>query len=1038
MFKKLLLLFTSIAIVVPIWAVAKGEDGSISGTIIDDVTGETLPGATIMLEELDVATASDQDGEFALENVPPGTYILTVTYIGYTEYSTTVEIGSGENVNLDIILDSDVLGLDDIVVTGFSVGRSRTKAPFSIQSISSEQLQHVPATNPANAVRARTPGVRVVQGSGRPGAGMHMRLRGSNNLGTDGQGPLIVVDGMITRGRIQDFDMQNVESIEIIKGAAAASLYGSLAGSGVIQIITKRGADVDENIVTVRNELGFSSLGNRIDLAEHHAFSLDEDGNYRDEEGQTNAISARGIMDKPYDQNIDHLSEFFTSMPFYTNFVSLEGRQGDLNYMVSFENMNDGGVVAEMPDYKRRNFRVNVDNRFSDRFMVSLSTFYGQIDGYAISETGQGMNPFWGILMAHPDTDLRQPGPDGEEFNPFVSIQNSQNPLYVVSTREFTRDRERFMGNVHAQFDVTDWWQLDGRYSLDRTNTKSVNFIEQGTQRATDPTNPLRGSYSRSHSIGYASIANFRSLAEQQFGNLNTGLTFSYSYERRPYESTSTSTSDFIIAGVRDLSNSPQERLNASSYTSESRAEDIMGNLTLDYDETYIFDGILRRDGTSLFGGDQRYKMYYRLAGAYRLTEDVTLPNVQELKLRASYGTSGRRPGFSAQYEVINVTPDGFSKQTAGNSNLKPANVTELELGLDMTFMDRFMAELNYAETVATDQILLVPISPSTGYSSQWQNAGTLESETLEIALNGRFIDRMDMTWDVDLSFDKLFRQEITELNRAPFYRRQGSGEATVDIFRIAEGEQLGSMHGQAFVTSVDELTLDENGHVMNWPGYSPNNPEDNLGPDDFVRNSEGYLVEEGTEFTTDERPMHMVDEDGEVIRTQIGDTNPDFNVGLGSTFHYRNFTFFTLLDWQQGGDVYNYTRQMLYRNYRHGDMDMSGKPEGEQKHAEYFASGLYNDNAPVNEFVEDATFLKLREVSLSYSLHDRLLRGVRLDNLVRDASISISGRNLLTFTGYSGFDPEVAAGGNATNFRVDEYTYPNFRTVTMSLELRF
>ncbi len=1037
MLKKLRFLILCTLLAVPLLSFAESSlagERVITGTVTGAIDGEPLPGVSVLIQGTNLGTSTNADGEYEI-SVTDEHEVLVFSFMGYESQSIEIE----DQEVIDIELESDILGLeDDIVVTGFSVGTPQTKAPFSIQSIRAEQLEQVPATNPGNAIRARAPGVRVVQGSGMPGSAMNLRLRGSNNLGTDGQGPLLVVDGMVTRGRIQDFDMQNVESIEIIKGAAAASLYGSLAGSGVVQIITKRGADMDDTMITVRNELGFSSLGNRIDLAEHHAYSLDDDGNYRNEQGELNAVSARGIMDRPYDQNIDQLDEFFTGNNFFTNFASIEGRQGNTNYMLSFENMNDGGIIDELPDYKRRNLRANIDSRFTDRITLSLSTFYSNIEGYAVTETGQGMNPFWGILMTHPDTDLRQPGPGGEEYNPFVSIHNSQNPLYVASTRDFQRDRERFMGTANAQVKLTDWWQLDGRYSLDRTNTQSTNFIEKGTQRATDPDNPLSGSYWRSNSIGYASIANFRSLVEQEFGRFNTGLTLSYSYEYRPNESTSASSGDFIVAGVRDLSQAPQERLSTSSSTSKIIAEDIMANLTLDYDETYIFDGILRRDGTSLFGADERQKFYYRLAGAYRLTEDFPIPNTQELKLRASYGTSGRRPGFSAQYEVINVTAEGFTKQTAGNRNLKPADVRELELGFDLTFMDRFMAEFNYAETVASDQILLVPISPTTGYNNQWQNAGTLESEIVEFALNGRLVDRMHMSWDVNLSFDKLFRQEITELNRPAFFRQQGSGEAGVDIFRIAEGENLGSMHGQQFVRSTDDLILDDNGHVMNYRGYDPNDPDNNLGVDDFTTNSEGYLIPEGTEFTADERPMHVVDEDREIIRQQIGDAIPDFNVGLSSTFHYRNFTFFTLLDWQQGGDVYNYTRQMLYRHYRHGDMDMSGEPEGEQKHAEYFASGLYNDNAPVSEFVEDASFLKLREVSLRYSLHQNLIQRARLGEILREASISISGRNLYTLTGYSGFDPEVAAGGNATNFRVDEYTYPNFRTITMSLELRF
>ncbi len=1031
MLKKIQILLLLFFFALPVSSVA--QVGSLSGVITDADSQEPIPGATIFLTDIARGVATDLDGEYSLENIPAGTHTLRVTFVGYITYTTTIEITEGEELIYNVSLSTDIYEMDDIVITGLSVGTPQTKTPFAITSIRSEQLQFVPATNPANAIRARAPGVRIVQGSGLPGSDMYMRLRGSNNLGS-AQGPLIVVDGIITRGRIQDFDMQNVESIEIIKGAAAAALYGSLAGSGVIQIITKRGQELEDTRVTIRNEVGYSSLARKISLTEHHAFMFDDQGNYRDADGIPYPVSARGIMDQPYDLLIDQQDEFFTARPFYTNFVSVEGRQGNINYMASFENLSDGGVIFEMPDYTRRNLRANLDNQINDRLRLSLTTFYGKIDGYAMTQTGQGANVFWGILNVHPDLDLRQPGPGGEKYNPYAPISNSQNPLYILHTRDFSRERERFMGGINVQYDVAEWWRLDGQFSMDRTNTSNHNFIEKGTQRA-DETRPHEGLFWKSNSRSEANISTLRSLFRHQFGDLNVGLNLSYSYESRPYDYSFAGGGDFQIAGLFVLENSSIERMRISSTSQEVRAENTMANLTLDLRDRYIFDGVIRRDGSSLFGADERYKTYFRTAGAYRLTEDFRIPNVNELKLRASYGSSGRRPGFAAQYEVVTLAEAGLQKITAGNRNLKPADVRELELGIDIRFLDRFFAEINYASSVAKDQILLVPVSPTTGYSNQWQNVGTLESEILEFALNGRIIRRADMSWDMTFSFDKLFRQEITELNRTPFFRRQGGTEAGLNIFRIAEGEQLGAMYGQAFARSLNELMLDESGHVMNWHGYQPGNPN-NLGINDFTINSQGYVIQQETEYSADERPMRIVDEEGEVVRKKIGDVNPDFNIGFSTTFSFKNFTVFALFDWQQGGQVYNYTRQALYHRYRHGDMDMSGKPEGQQRHAEYFAQHLYNANAAVNEFVEDATFVKIREISLAYSFHSQQLHRVGIGNLIREAKFSVSGRNLYTFTSYSGFDPEVAAGSNATNFRVDEFTYPNFRNITMSLQI--
>ncbi len=1040
-------LLSGIVLLLLVPGTASAQTGTVSGAVLDAESGTAIPGVNIILEGTQTGTASNADGFFTFE-APEGEYTLLASFVGYEDFTTPVTVAAGETTEVDVQLTSDLTELGEVVVTGVSMGTSTLKTAFDVSKISAEQLDKVPGTDPASALRAKTPGVRVIQPSGRPGSSPEIRLRGSKSIGGD-QSPLIVVDGAITGGSLQDIDMQTVETIEIIKGSAASSLYGSLGANGVVQIITKRGADqVGQTRVTIRNEIGFSSLANKIDLAEHHGFAV-VDGSYRQplEEGAPQGATGapRGdddpyILDNDYNRVIDQQEQLFTSQPFMTNFVSVASRQNNLNYLISFENLMNSGVVQELQGYERRNVRLNVDNQVNERLNVSASGLYSTSSGLSnntILGQGQGANIFYGILLAEPDLDLTESITDAEtgevyEYNPFIAGGNAENPLYVASTRDISQESERFLGNVGVDFSIMPWWTVDGQFSYDRDAFNSGTYIPKGTLSAGSP--PSEGFVFKGEFFERIAIGTFRSLFDQEIGDLNANLALSYTYEDRINENLTASVSELLARGIPQVGNSERERQGAGSYSATVRAENISGNLALDFMDRYILDLVLRRDGLSLFGADVRYQTYYRVAGAYRLTEDLAIPGFNELKLRASYGTSGQRPPFSAQYETFNVTSSGITRNVLGNSEIRPSTVAGLEVGIDARVFDRFFLVANYADVVASDQFLLIPLSAGQPGNFQWQNAGTLASNTIEFGLNGTALQREDYSLSFNMSFDRT-RQEITELNRPQFTQGPDFG-AAIPVFRVQEGVPFGAMFGNQLASSVGDLTVDENGIVIGSDAVY-GQP---LTPDDFTVNSDGYIIREGTEFTAQEQAMYIYDEDGGKAVVQIGNATPDFNVGFGTTFQYKGLTLYGLLDWEQGGDVYNYTRQLLYFNARHGDLDQADQPEGQRKYSTYYEGQLYNSAVASSHFAEDATYLKVRELSLAYNFTNDLLSRVGLGDAIYDARVSLIGRNLFTFTGYSGYDPEVAVdagGANPTNFRIDEFAYPNFRTYAVSLQVR-
>lgn len=1027
---------------------ALAQSGTVSGVVTEGASGESLPGVNVVLEGTQYGSATNVDGYFTID-APAGEYTLLATFVGYDEYQQLVTIQEGETTEVAVEMVSDLTELDEVIVTGVSVGTSTQKTAFSVSKVGADQLEEVPGTDPGNALRGKSPGVRVIQPSGRPGSSPEIRLRGSKSIGGD-QSPLIVVDGAITSGSLQDIDMQAVESIEIIKGSAAASLYGSLGANGVIQIITKRGADrVGQTRITLRNEVGFSSLANTIDLATHHGFAS-EGGSYRlpvDDGAPEGSVGAPlsddspYILDNEYTTLIDQQEKLFTAQPFMTNFVSVSARQDNLNYLISFENLLNSGAVQELESYSRRNLRLNVDNQATEHLNLSASLLYSSSKGpnnSTILGQGQGANIFYGILLAEPDLDLTRSVVDPEtgetlKYNPFIAGGNAENPLYVASTRDIDQTGERILGNLRADFEIAPWWSVDGQFSYDRENAGISNYTPRGTLSAGSP--PSEGFVFKGDYMERISIATFRSLFSEELGELlNTNFTLSYTYEDRRVENLTASVSELLAQGVPQVGNSLQERQGAGSYEATVRAENVAGNLVLDFKDRYILDAVLRRDGLSLFGEDVRYQTYYRLGGAYRITQDFDIPSVDALKLRASYGTSGQRPPFSAQYETFNVTSSGITRNILGNSEIKPSTVSELEVGIDARIFDRFTLEANYSDAVAEDQFLLIPLSAGQPGNFQWQNAGTLESNTIELGLTGVLIDQEDLSWDFNLNFDRT-RQEITELNRPQFTQGTDFG-AAISVFRVQEGVPFGAMFGNKLATSVDELTLNGEGFVIGSDAVYG----ELLRPEDFTTNSDGYVIREGTEYTADEQAMYLYDEDGGQSVVQIGNATPDFNVGLGTSLQFKGFQVYGLIDWEQGGDVYNYTRQNLYFNSRHGDLDQSGQPEGQRKWGTYYEGQLYNGADASSHFVEDASYVKIRELSFTYNFRNDLLSRIGLGDAIYDAKLSLIGRNLFTFTGYSGYDPEVAVDAgdaNPTNFRIDEYAYPNFRTYAVSLQLR-
>ncbi|HSH44879.1 MAG TPA: hypothetical protein VK966_03430, partial [Longimicrobiales bacterium] len=484
---------------------------------------------------------------------------------------------------------------------------------------------------------------------------------------------------------------------------------------------------------------------------------------------------------------------------------------------------------------------------------------------------------------------------------------------------------------------------------------------------------------------------------------------------------------DFWVEGVENLG--VAQRMFTDGYYQEIRSNGFSWTLGLDYDGKYIGDVLLRRDGSSLFGPEARWANYYRVSAAYRMAEEDWWPfdAVNEFKLRFSQGTSGGRPNFSDRFETWSVSSSGtVSKSTLGNRFLKPEHTTEREFGADMIFLDRFQLELTYATQETKDQIIQIPQPAVTGYSNQYQNSGVIWGETYEAALQANLVNRPNLQWSSTLVADRM-RSEFTEWNRVCYIPSAGYA------YRC-EGLNHTQFYGESFLESPSDLP--------EWHAGSAGQ---------FAVNDDGYLVAVGNGSLEDQRwgeyvtidgidyqwghPILERDGDGNLVQQVIGEGFPDFTLGWQNQVRWGDFRFFSHLHASIGGEVYNRTKQRLYQHFRHQDLDQSGVPEGQRKTIDYYQT-LYNANNITSHFVEPGGYLKLRELSVRYTVGPDLLGTLRLDRIGTDRiTLGLIGRNLFTITDYTGFDPEV---GTSNFIRADYFRWPNTRALTGMIEVTF
>lgn len=973
----------------------------VNGTITNS-QGTPLEGVSVTVRGATGGTTSNQQGQYEISVTPEAT--LVFRFMGYEPQEIVVNASDTRNI---LLVESGV-ALDEVIVTGVATGTPKTKLGFSIEKLSAAQLSQVPAVDAASALQGKVAGVRVTRSSGAPGSEVDVQLRGVKMI-FGSSNPLYIVDGVLTENGLADVNAEDIENIEVLKGAAASSLYGSRAANGVISIITKRGNSVEPGRVRLdfRTEFGKNGLG--------YVPGRSTATNRQVQDGTVNygVTDPDLVYDNPYPTTYDHIDQFFNPGSYLTNHLGIRGTSlnNKLSVYSSLQLTKEEGVVKMVEGIERANVRLNLDYRILDNLTFTTSNLYTHTKG-----DNRASGAFGALFRSDPGADLLAPNADGSDYLVNANrIENIVNPLYTIVNSRNESTLEKLLSNFSLRYNPTDYLTFSSSFGTTRSVGENMFLSPKGRLRY-DLT-PEVGYISRGMWRNSEKIFSIDAMFNKRLGDFNTTFKVQYLYEASRSSSLSGGGGDLGLGGMNITSVNLSANQSTSSSVFANVANNVAAMAVLDYKDKYILDALVRRDASSLFGSDVRWQTFYRVAGAYRLTEDFVLSGINEWKLRASYGVAGLRPPFAAQYEVFslqNGVPGNM--ETLGNSQLEPSFSKEVEIGTDMRFLNRFDFSANYSVANNTNQILKVPVTPLSGAAFQWQNAGTIQTRVIEASLHATIINKIDWGWDAGVTFDKI-QQKITELNATP-YMLDGTR------FRIEEGIDFGVLYLDRFARTLDEVANQV--------------PAGRAIGEVFAINNQGFVVRRNEIGTINETPVKIKDDLGNVVALPSRSMVPNFNLNFNTTIRYKNLSLYTLLSYQDGGALYNHavrytTEPALF--------DQSGKPWNEVKSAAYYSNGgqqiglLGWDN---DVLVFDATFLKLREMALSYDIKPSAWQ------FINNIKVSLIGRNILTLTNYPGFDPEGVSADrskgvdtNAFRFESNEQ-YPLYRTFSGSVAFTF
>lgn len=937
---------------------------TFSGKVMESNIKQPVIGAAVQIANTTIGGTTDIDGNYNFSgNLKPGKYKINFSFLGFSNKSVDITLGTSANVKTDVTLLPDLMSLDEVIVTGTSVKTSKKQLGNSISTLSSKDLLNSGATGIDQALAGKISGALVMQNSGDPAGGITLRMRGPSTI-TGNSDPLYVVDGLIvsnssrevinlggnTQNRLTDLNPNDIDRIEVLKGAAAAAIYGSRASNGVVQIFTKRGKagkpsfsfTTNFKINELRKEIEY----NKVPLAWVDSFN--------------NA----NITTKPLEKRYNIHDAIFDTGYGTENFLSVSGGNENTKYFASTAFLLNEGIVKST-DFQKFSFTTNLDQKVNSWLKFNLGLNYIQSKSNDIPNGG--INSTDGAITGFLYFD-NAVNPQADEFGVYPKSSpwvTRTNPAEAVARFEYGQRTNRVLTNIGLVANPFKGFTANFMTGFDYYNQSGTAFV------------PLANT--STYSTGYAARSDVNSF------QYNMDLNASYKFDINDnFESTTTAGATRQYENVEQISLASDRLAPGIKVASggtiissgDSRSEIAMWGeflqQTFGYKKKLFVTGAIRSDGASVFGPDERNQMYSKVSSSYIISNEnfwgkTFGDNFNSLKLRAAWGQAGNLTAIGPFDRTLNYSPsaiDGASgvlpSTLLGNENVKPERQEEIELGFDAEFLkNRIGFEFTYYKQKVSDLLLRRELAPTSGFSYRYENIGKLENEGIEILLRATAIDTEDFDWNVTTTYA---RNNNTVTKVAGNYIPFGDSFATNYVI---EGQPLGVFYRGFYARDASgNIALDANG--LPYTGTNPDGSKSKI----------------------------------------IGDPNPDWFGSLINEFNYKKFNLKFQLDAVQGYDVMNWNRRLMDNTtygggYNAGQELLGNIPKGTGR-AQYVI---------FEEFVEDGSFVKLREIALSYTFNPK-------NSGFQSIRVSFVGRNLISWDNYSGFDPEINTTGQSNGTR--------------------
>lgn len=978
-------------------------NSTLSGTVVDANSKEPLPGALVKIEGVTNQAQTDKDGKFQLITGQPFPYNIVVSYLGYDSKTVRAE-GSPISVELTASLNQ----LQDVVVIGYGTQKKKDLIG-SVSKVDPAATVNIPTGSFDAQLQGKVPGVQITSNTGVPGEALNIRLRGATSINA-GNDPLYVVDGVFlnsnslqtinTGGKatspIADINPADIESVEVLKDAEATALYGSRGANGVIIVTTKRGNYNEKARVNLNLSQGFSEAAKLWELTtgpEHAQLvneyfqNIGQPAPFRPVSEVINGVAGRGLPEEQ--QTYDRLGELFRTAALTNADLSVSGGTSQTKYYFG-AGFNKQEAIIKPISFDRTSFKANIDQKLSERVQIGISNSFART-GRNQARAGDG--PRGGLLQAalHTPTYLSPYNDAGE----LVGRAGFDNLTLLLDNYDVGSRSLRYIGNLYLEIDVLKDLKFRSTFSLDYNNYDESeywnNFLIEGspdglatstiTQSSTwinEQTLTYRKSWDDQHNLGIVVGNTLQASTLELTGAEGRGFA-NNSFKLISSAATTTSTQDWW----------------------EYRLASFFGRVDYAYRDTYLLDFSLRADGSSRFGTANQWGYFPAVGAAWRIKKASFLSDVSsvnDLKLRASYGSTGNQNGigpFAARglwsggesYQgVAGIAPEQLS-----NNELRWERTRQLNVGLDATFFnERLDFTFNVYDKYTKDGLLPLSLAATTGFDSYTSNSAEISNKGFELAITSTNIRKKDFSWQTSFNVSR----NVNKIEKLAYTIYAGSR----DLVIFQEGSPMYSfwVYNQLY---VDPQTGDAVYEDVNQDG----------------------------QITVADRQIK-------------GDIWPDLFGGLTNNFSYKGFDASLFFVFSYGNKIYNHNRffgeaggardaarvilaSNLARWQQPGDITDVPRADGVNVNN-------YRDGG--GRWLEDGSYLRLRSLNIGYTLPKELTNRLRLNRL----RVFVEGNNLFTWTNYTGLDPESAANSSPNQQGIDLGTPPQPRSFQFGLNV--